>query len=199
MLWRPISAPWTSPSGWSPLTPTTLDFSAIWRSRGGGGVWWNGHRRAGGYRLFTANDREPTGMPGSYRGFETVNPVVAQWETGNNRDCQDLRIANPLLAGSSPARPTMVFQSVRLPCPICPGALSHKRPHTRASRISRSFRSSRALLYGVQAIVHALAGDGECCLTDPRLGRSQCVDSSPSQSRLKPSRCGGTSRRRSAG
>ena len=28
----------------------------------------------------------------SYRGIEIVNPVVAQWETGNNTDCQDLRI-----------------------------------------------------------------------------------------------------------
>ncbi|MGA7134036.1 MAG: hypothetical protein WBZ15_17140, partial [Mycobacterium sp.] len=24
--------------------------------------WWNGYRRAGGHRLFTANDREPTGI-----------------------------------------------------------------------------------------------------------------------------------------
>ena len=40
-------------------------------------------------------------LPGSHRGFEMVNPVVAQWETGNNSDCQDLRIANPLVAGSS--------------------------------------------------------------------------------------------------
>ena len=125
-------------------------------------------------------------LPGSHRGFEMVNPVVAQWETGNNSDCQDLRIANPLLAGSSPARPTMVFQSVRLPCPICPGALSHKRPHTRASRISRSFPVLARVAVRSTAILHALAGDGECCLTDPRLGRSQCVDSSPSQSRLKP-------------
>ncbi|MFZ3306596.1 MAG: hypothetical protein WA227_23805, partial [Mycobacterium sp.] len=45
-------------------------------------------------------------LPGSYRGFEMVNPVVAQSETGNNRDYQDRKNANPLVAGSSPARPT---------------------------------------------------------------------------------------------
>jgi hypothetical protein len=34
-------------------------------------------------------------LPGSYRGLEIINPVVAQEKTGNNRDCQDLRIGNP--------------------------------------------------------------------------------------------------------
>jgi hypothetical protein len=38
-------------------------------------------------RLFTANDREPTGLPASYQRFEIVNLVVAQCETGNNREC----------------------------------------------------------------------------------------------------------------
>ena len=50
----------------------------------------------------TGNRQE---LPGSYRRFEIANPVVAQSETGNNRDCQDLRIANPLVADSSPCRP----------------------------------------------------------------------------------------------
>jgi hypothetical protein len=40
--------------------------------------WWNGYRRAGGHRLFTANDPGPTGIARRYRGFEIVNPVVAQ-------------------------------------------------------------------------------------------------------------------------
>ncbi len=33
---------------------------------------------AGGYRLFTANDREATGIARFLPGFEIINPVVAQ-------------------------------------------------------------------------------------------------------------------------
>jgi hypothetical protein len=33
------------------------------QERAGAAVsWWNGYRRAAGHRLFTANDREPTGI-----------------------------------------------------------------------------------------------------------------------------------------
>jgi hypothetical protein len=69
------------------------------------GPWRNGYRRAGGHRLFTANDPEPTGIARLLPGFGVVNPVVAQWETGNNGDCQDSRIVNPWVAGSSPLVP----------------------------------------------------------------------------------------------
>ena len=40
--------------------------------------WWNGYWRAGGDRLFTDNDREPTGIVRFLSGFEIINPVVAQ-------------------------------------------------------------------------------------------------------------------------
>jgi hypothetical protein len=52
-------------------------------------------------------------LVGTFRGFEIVNPVVAQRETGNNRDCQVRRIDNPLVAGSNPARPVLepIFRS----------------------------------------------------------------------------------------
>jgi len=40
--------------------------------------WWNGYRRAGDHRLFTANDRERTGIARFLSGFAIVNPVVAQ-------------------------------------------------------------------------------------------------------------------------
>ena len=68
--------------------------------------WWNGYRRAGGHRLFTANDPEPTGIARLPLGVRDSQSGCRTTRTGNNRDCQDLRIANPLVAGSSPARPT---------------------------------------------------------------------------------------------
>jgi hypothetical protein len=34
------------------------------------------------------------------------NHPVAQQKTGGNRNCRDLSAGNPLVAGSSPARPT---------------------------------------------------------------------------------------------
>ncbi|MDT5308043.1 MAG: hypothetical protein QOE48_3721, partial [Mycobacterium sp.] len=40
--------------------------------------WWNGYTRAGGHRLFTANDREPTGIARSVSWVEIANTVVAQ-------------------------------------------------------------------------------------------------------------------------
>jgi hypothetical protein len=50
------------------------------RSRRGAAAvsWWNGYRRAGGHRLFTANEPESTGIARLLSGFEIVNPVVAQ-------------------------------------------------------------------------------------------------------------------------
>jgi len=86
-------------------------------------------RRSGSYRRFTCLGGIFSGglavtvysppmtgnrpeLPGSSRRFEIVNPVVAQWETSNNKDYQDLRVANPLVVGSSPTRPTSeaIFQ-----------------------------------------------------------------------------------------
>ena len=84
-----------------------------WQSGGRGSAavaaavsWWNGYRRAGGHRLFTANDPEPTGIARLPLGVRDSQSGCRTMRTGNNRDCQDLRIANPLVAGSSPARPT---------------------------------------------------------------------------------------------
>ena len=74
--------------------------------------WWNGK----GWLAVTVYSPPITGnrpeMSGSYPRFEIVNPVVAQWETSNNKDYQDLRVANPLVVGSSPTRPTSeaIFQ-----------------------------------------------------------------------------------------
>jgi hypothetical protein len=83
---------------------------AVWwsgsRGGGGGGVLVNGYRRAGAHRLFTANDPEPTGIARLPLGVRDSQSGCRTTRTGNNRDCQDLRIANPLIAGSSPARPT---------------------------------------------------------------------------------------------
>ena len=110
-----------------------------------------------GHRLFTANDREATGIT---RFLWEAQDSESGWRTTrivNNRDCQDSRIANPLVAGSSPARPTMVFQSVRLPCPICPGALSQKRRDMRVARASRSFSGPRA---------HCCTGIRRFCMRD---------------------------------
>jgi hypothetical protein len=46
-----------------------------------------------------------------------------------------------------------------------------ERDDIRESRMSVAvFRSSRALLYGSAAILHAPLGDGECCLTGPDSG-----------------------------
>jgi hydroxyethylthiazole kinase-like sugar kinase family protein len=56
-------------------------------------------------RLFDANNSE---MIGIIRfGLESleVNHPLVQQKTGTNRVYQDLSAANPLVAGSSPARP----------------------------------------------------------------------------------------------
>jgi len=41
------------------------------------------------------------------RQYGIASPVVAQCESGKSRTCQDPRIVNPLVAGSSPAGPTL--------------------------------------------------------------------------------------------
>jgi hypothetical protein len=57
-------AAYTAICGLSCLANTSALF---WQSGGQGravaaaACWWNGYGRAGGHRLFTANDREPTG------------------------------------------------------------------------------------------------------------------------------------------
>jgi hypothetical protein len=52
-------------------------------------------------------------LSGSVRGRWNSNTLVAQKKTGNNRNCPDLRSANPLVVGSSPTRPTRRPQQVR--------------------------------------------------------------------------------------
>jgi hypothetical protein len=66
--------------------------------------WWQGGRRVTAYSPPMTGNRPE--LLGFYRRVDIANPVVTQRETGNNGDCQDPRIANPLVAGSSPARPT---------------------------------------------------------------------------------------------
>jgi hypothetical protein len=56
--------------------------------------------------LMTGNRPE---LPVCYRELEIVNPVVAQRESGNNRDRQDRSLANPLLEGRSPHARHIVF------------------------------------------------------------------------------------------
>jgi hypothetical protein len=58
-------------------------------------------RRPMSRRLFDANDPNSTA-----RGHWTTNHAAAQQRSGNIRNCPDLRVANPSVAGSSPARPT---------------------------------------------------------------------------------------------
>jgi hypothetical protein len=65
--------------------------------------WWNGYRRAGGHRLFTANDREPTGIARFLSGVRDSQSGCRTMRKGNNRDCQDTRIANPLVGRHRPA------------------------------------------------------------------------------------------------
>ena len=57
-------------------------------------------------RLFDANDRNGPELPGSGRSRWTTNHLVTQQQIRNNRTYPDLWAANPLVAGSSPARPT---------------------------------------------------------------------------------------------
>jgi hypothetical protein len=45
-------------------------------------------------------------LPGSGRSRWTINHLVTQQKIRNNRTYPDLCVANPLVAGSSPARPT---------------------------------------------------------------------------------------------
>ncbi|MDT5083069.1 MAG: hypothetical protein QOJ61_112 [Mycobacterium sp.] len=49
--------------------------------------WWNGYRRAGGHRLFTANDREPTGIA---RFLSGVRDSQSGCRTMRNRQQQGL-------------------------------------------------------------------------------------------------------------
>jgi hypothetical protein len=51
-------------------------------------------------------------LTGSGRNRRRANSPVAQRRTGNNRSCPDLWVGSPLVAGSSPARPTSepIFQ-----------------------------------------------------------------------------------------
>jgi hypothetical protein len=63
--------------GYSPkmhLSCLATTLACSWQSGGQGRAavavsWWNGYRRAGGHRLFTANDREPTGIARFLSGF----------------------------------------------------------------------------------------------------------------------------------
>jgi hypothetical protein len=57
-------------------------------------------------RLFDGDDSETIGivrcLPDSLEG----NHTLAQQKTGSNWNCPDASAGNPLVAGSSPARPT---------------------------------------------------------------------------------------------
>jgi hypothetical protein len=57
------------------------------------------------HRLFIANDRELSGNVRLSSESQPLSPVVAQGKTGRVRPYRDLRVGNPLVAGSSPARP----------------------------------------------------------------------------------------------
>jgi hypothetical protein len=96
----PTTAPKRTHRAWSRLLPAPGSLGARVAVVASAVSRWLGYRRAGGHRLFTASDREPTGIARFLSRFEIVNPVVAQSETGTNGDCRDLRIANPLVAGA---------------------------------------------------------------------------------------------------
>ena len=57
-------------------------------------------------RLFIVNDRELSKNVRLSSESQPISPVVAQGKTGRVRPYRDLRVGNPLVAGSSPARPT---------------------------------------------------------------------------------------------
>jgi ferredoxin-NADP reductase len=51
-------------------------------------------------------------LSGSERNCLRANHLMAQQETGSNRNCPDRWVANPLVAGSSPARPIRYLYDV---------------------------------------------------------------------------------------
>jgi hypothetical protein len=55
-------------------------------------------------------------LPGSGRSRWTTNHLVTQHKIRNNRTCPDLWVGNPLVAGSSPARPTQLLSRRRGRC-----------------------------------------------------------------------------------
>jgi hypothetical protein len=113
--------------------------------------WWNDYMRAGGHHLFTANDREPTGIARCLSGFEIVNPVVAQRETGNNRDCE-LRIANPLVGTTVCTRPHPGPGHAGTRC-SCRDAGPLVRPPVRNPRLRTTFHTGTMTMSGCPAIL----------------------------------------------
>ena len=67
-------------------------------------------------------------LSSSCRSYEATTPVVAQGKTSNNCCCRDPRFGNPLVAGSSPARPTSepIFQDRSCFLTISSGAAVHR-------------------------------------------------------------------------
>jgi hypothetical protein len=58
----------------------------------------------------TENCRETSGC---HRSRQPLSPVVAQGKMGRVRPYRDLRVGNPLVTDSSPARPSALSRSVR--------------------------------------------------------------------------------------
>jgi hypothetical protein len=65
------------------------------------------------HRLFAVIDREPIGTVRLLPDANGANRIVAQQKTGIRRKGRESMIANPLVAGSSPARPVLgpIFRS----------------------------------------------------------------------------------------
>jgi hypothetical protein len=57
------------------------------------------------HRLFDVIDREPVGTVRLLPDTKSANRVVAQQKTGIHRRGREPTVVNPLVAGSSPARP----------------------------------------------------------------------------------------------
>jgi hypothetical protein len=69
-----------------------------------------------GHRLFIDNDRESSGNVGFWRDLRPSKSVVAQGNSRYIKHRWDPRFANPLVAGSSPARPTSLRAPREMPC-----------------------------------------------------------------------------------
>jgi hypothetical protein len=101
-------------------------------------------------RLFIVNDRELSGNVRLSPESQPLSPVVAQGKTGRVRPYRDLRVGNPLVAGSSAARPTgkyLVGGGTREPVAVTgsahPGAWADRGPR------GRSLANLRAPLLGL--------------------------------------------------
>lgn len=88
------TAPKYTYRAWSRLLPAPGSLGSGSRD-GGGGVlldWSTAWPAVTVYSPPMTGNRPE--WSGSYRRFEMVNPVVAQWETGNDGDNQDRKVAN---------------------------------------------------------------------------------------------------------